>query len=698
MSDVLSDWDSVATNPTKTSSDVLGEWDSLAQPKQAAAPKPIGPPQNLSWVDRALAHLPDWMAQNPADTRATVARTLGASVPGRAVMGAMDMGTGAVQLAAHATPGVDASAVDQRIGQFEKDYEGARGPDAGVDLPRIGGNVAAAVALPSGAAAEGSNLINRLISAGFKGGLPFGLAQPVTDAANFWTEKAKQGGLGIVGGVVGQGVMEGVGKVAGGVSNWAYNSVKSLFGKNGDLIPAAAQNASPALQDAIRTQVKQGGKVDPTALARQVEADSLPVPVSLTRGQAIQDPVAISTEMNTRGIKQDMVYKLKDQNDALAANLHAIRQNVAPDAVAADPVVRGEKLITSLRAADDAEKANITSLYQKLKDANGGKFPVDGIQFVDNADKALGQEMKSPFLPSEVRGIMDDFVSGKRQMTFENFENLRTILATAGRKADRSGDGNASGAINIVRNALEDLPMSGEAAAVKPLADAARQAARDRFNKIAETPALKDVVNGKETADTFIQKHIIGGTKKGLTNLAAVLKDDPEALQHIKAGVVDSLEKSAMGQSGNFSQAGYNRVLESLKPKLGMIFSPDEINTLQTLGNVARYTQIQPRGSFVNNSNTDVANLARSKVADIIDATTRTPIAGWINRAIPSGPSATTSLREITNPAAGAVAPGPAQQFLTRALPVRMGNMGAVPLASLASQYPDESNKRPSNR
>jgi len=40
------------------------------------------------------------------------------------------------------------------------------------------------------------------------------------------------------------------------------------------------------------------------------------------------------------------------------------------------------------------------------------------------------------------------------------------------------------------------------------------------------------------------------------------------------------------------------------------IFDPESQLQLKTLGNVAAYTQFQPRGSFVNNSNTLVGYLA----------------------------------------------------------------------------------------
>ena len=71
-----------------------------------------------------------------------------------------------------------------------------------------------------------------------------------------------------------------------------------------------------------------------------------------------------------------------------------------------------------------------------------------------------------------------------------------------------------------------------------------------------------------------------------------------------KAGIVDG--------KGNFSQANYNKALKKLDDvnNFGVIFDPESQLQLRTLGNVAAYTQFQPRGAFVNNSNTLVGWLA----------------------------------------------------------------------------------------
>lgn len=711
------EWDAVGAAPASVAAkgSVADDWDATPAAKPAES-KPIGSPQPLTWFERQLAKLPDSWAKSRDTIRADVGTALGASPAGGAVMGALDMGTGAVQGAARLTG--SGPEVDKRIAQTGEAYEAARQanaprnlsglvtgakPDAGTDWPRIGGDVATGLALPVGKLAEGANFVNRLIHAE-KVAIPISLSQPVSDTANYWTEKLKQGAAGVLGTAVGMPVAEMGAKVAGTVANKAMDLWRRFRPDPADGTVAAIRTTSPELQDAVTKAQQSGAKIDPEVLGRQIEADSLPVKMSLTEGQAQQDPIKISNEMNLRGRNPAIVYKLRDQNQALVDNLNAIRSNVAPEATAPDHVIAGQHLIDSITTADAAKQAQITGLYQKLRDANGGKWPVDGQSFVAKADEALGAEMKRPFLPAQVRELMDGFRDGTKQMTFENFENMRTILAAEGRKAERAGDGNTSAAINVVRNSLEQLPITGLTGVVKSLADTARTAARERFDQIKETPALKAVVNDNIAADDFIRKHVIGAKKQDLMNLAMTLKDDPVALQTMKAGVVNYLKSAAgiVNDNGNFSQAGYNKALEALKPKLSVLFNEDEGKVLQSVGNVARYTQLQPRGSFVNNSNTDVAAVARGAAAHAADAATGTGIPSLVNRGVTSmleKKANTTRLGDILNPGAGVSSPGAAQKLLTQTFPVTAGQYATIPLGSMASQYVSKrSDQRPDNR
>jgi hypothetical protein len=125
---------------------------------------------------------------------------------------------------------------------------------------------------------------------------------------------------------------------------------------------------------------------------------------------------------------------------------------------------------------------------------------------------------------------------------------------------------------------------------------------------------MKAAVNDSVPADKFIDKFVVNGVNKNINTMVKNLGRDSPAHQHMAAGTVNWLKDKAgiVDETGNFSQAGYNKALKQLDDvqNLNMIFNQEAASQLKTLGNVARYTQAQPRGAFVNNSNTLVGSLA----------------------------------------------------------------------------------------
>lgn len=405
----------------------------------------------------------------------------------------------------------------------------------------------------------------------------------------------------------------------------------SSFGR--DTLSSAAASpdvvaASPEIR-AVVEQASRDGTLNRDVLTRHLEADSLPIKMRLTKGQATQDPVQISVEQNSRAKgNAELTRIFNEQNQHLIDNLDEIRRSASPSVVAQDHIQNGQYLIDAYKAADEPIRADINAKYKALEESNGGQFPVDGKSFVRAADAALAKKMKGRYVPAQVAGDLADLRDGG-PMSFENFENLRTNLAAEARKADRSGDGNAAAAINIVRESLESLPMEGEAAKIKPLADAARAAAKARFDKLRADPAYRAAVDDDAAmgdlsplADDFISKYVVKGKAANIKTMRENLATDPAAGETIAAGALNYVKsKSGINlytNEGNFSQAGYNRALSELTPKLEFLLGKETAEQAQALGNVARYTQAQPRGSFVNNSNTFVS-AAREHAANILE-------------------------------------------------------------------------------
>jgi len=415
------------------------------------------------------------------------------------------------------------------------------------------------------------------------------------------------------------------------------------------------ENASPQLQKAL---AGEGPSLSPGAIQRHVEADSLPVPVSLTAGQATGDLARLSDEMNMRADHPELQRRFNEQNGQMIQNVNAIRERVAPDVTDTNHVDNGAALIDSYAKMNAAREAEVSANYKALADANNGNIPVDGKAFAAAADKALGSGLvnKREFLPPTVERIVQRIGLSDQQMTFDDFTTLRTILAKEARKATQAGDGNASHAISLVRDQLENIPMGAGAESLKPLADTAKNSARALFQDIEKDPAWNAAINGKVTADNFVKKFVINGARDHLATMKSNIGADPVANQTIAASALNYLKERAgtPNDAGNFSQAGYNKALNALRPKLDSLFDPVAAQQVETLGKVARYTQEQPRGSYINNSNTFTAAVKGAGKAAVSGALNKATygLTGVLGDAMEKG-RAKGAVTESLKPAAG---------------------------------------------
>ena len=403
-------------------------------------------------------------------------------------------------------------------------------------------------------------------------------------------------------------------------------------------VQAALSTVSPELRSVI--EAIPADKANVPTIMRHIEADTLPVPIKLTKGQATGDESLLSIEQNRRGRDPELARVFNEQNKGLVENLSAIRDTAAPDVYTARTIENSENLIQAYRDLDKARQDKITEAYKALTDAAGGDFPVNGKRIAETAEASLKKNLKSEFLSPGIRSQLEAFKAGER-MTFEQFEAMRTNLAAEIRAAERAGDGNRAMAASLVRDAMETLPLRGKVGRLKPIADNARALAKQRFDELRADPAYRAAVNDTVPADKFFDKFVIRGHNKNVERMVQTLGRGSAAHQNLAAGALNWLSDRAglVDGKGNFSQAGFNKALKQLDDirNMPLIFDPKTATQLRSLGNVAGYTQYQPRGSFVNNSNTLVGALAehaKTGAAAAIDVKTGLPVGSYVKRKI----------------------------------------------------------------
>lgn len=432
----------------------------------------------------------------------------------------------------------------------------------------------------------------------------------------------------------------------------------------------AARNISPELEADLRAQT-QRGPLNPEAVDRQIDADALPIRMRLMEGQASKDPEVWSREFNAKGKDPEIAARFNEQNQQLIDNLDEFRREAAPQAVAHDPVQSGQNLVDAYKTLDNAASEEINAAYQAAREANGGDLPMDGNAFAAQADAALKKNMKARYLPADIAGDLAE-IRDTGVMTFETFENMRTNIAAATRKAERSGDGNSVAALSLMRDALERVEPIGRVAEVKPLFDRARSLARERFDRIKADPAYKSAVNddvgvgeASPLADKFVQKFIVGAPRAHVERMMGHLAGDELAMETVRAAPFNYLKQKAgidpYRNEGDFSQHGYNRALAEVMPKLDLMVGAELAEQAQRLGRVAYDVKGAPAGSFPNRSNTFVA-AAAEKAKGIAEQSANTliganivPVGSWAREKLSARTVARES-RERMRPAAGTLA------------------------------------------
>jgi hypothetical protein len=379
----------------------------------------------------------------------------------------------------------------------------------------------------------------------------------------------------------------------------------------------ATARATPELKAEL-SKVKPGD-VNVDALNRVMDADQLPVPVRLTRGQATQDPVIISNERNQRGIKDQVATHLNEQNKALQENANLMKERVAPDVNTTSFVEDAERSIDLMGKRIKADDEAITSAYNSLKDYGAGKLQVDSQSFGNNAMKALSEFDEQEFLPSSILKRIKDYTEGK-PMNFNQFENLRTVLANETRMAQSANNGNAVHALTVVRSELEKMPLLNETAEAKVLADKARSLAKSQFDLLDKkrdtyNPLYAEVMNGIADTRDFIPKLVFRSKNKDFVKTIETLgESDPQAIQHLRSGALDYMIRESTDASGNFLTGKFNKMVDNLdvNKKLEPLFGEDA-KTIRAIASTGKIVEARPKGSFVNESNTAVAAAQMAK-------------------------------------------------------------------------------------
>lgn len=514
-------------------------------------------------------------------------------------------------------------------------YERGRGPDAGIDWTRLGGNVLATVP---------AMLIPGANAAGLGARVASGAAQGATAAGMMYTPEgqSKLGQIalgGVVGGAVPalvQGVKSGAGAVmdklrpqvtvpAQGALAGEISFKLQQQGVDWNALTAEVKNS--LLADAEKS-LSSGGSLDQAMLGNKALIES--VGATPTRASLTRAPRDWQAEKNMRGIVGvgDGIVA-REQSNAAALTDYLGKLRSATDGTASTALEAGESSIKAIKALDAEKEKVVSKLYDAFRSSGAQDAAVPDTRIADTLGR-VADEIGVENIPAAVQSRLKSFgfIDGERTklLTVNEADKLNRLINN-----NNPGFGPQSLALGRLKQALNESLLEVEAGGSEGLLTA-RKAAAQRF---AEQRAGKGIAAAIDdvSPDRFVKRFVLDADVRDVRALRDELLKSPGGVQAIndtKGHILDNLLMKATGATNvedvvgkPFSGVRFGKALDAIAPeKLHTLFSPSEVESLRTLQKASKLLTEEVPFSDVNHSKTTAA------LANILQKIGNTPLIG----------------------------------------------------------------------
>jgi hypothetical protein len=403
--------------------------------------------------------------------------------------------------------------------------------------------------------------------------------------------------------------------------------------------PAVATTAPAA-----GARVSGGAAATPEALRRTTTAESLPVPVTLTKGAATRDAQQLAFEKEQ--IKSDLGGPLRQR--AEENNLQALQNFDAlvdmTDAQLMDLSSTGGAVVKSLTEGLTAAKNRTRAAYKAAENAGELENNVTLTSVVDYINENIPEGDLAPVLKAAQQkaiaiGAAAPDADGRlvaQPITLKQAESLRQTFQRAGFEGADQFHG---GSLRRVFDA-ETEGMGGD------LYKKARQTRIDQARKFENRAIVARLIKNRKgmedpqvAADQVFRKSILNSSPEEITFLKRVLvtsgKDGQQALKELQGATVRHLRDEATKGMGMDSQdrplispAKLHQSVQALDAngRLDVILGKKNAQIVRDLDDVVRYVTTVPPGTLVNSSGTAGTLLAAMAEAGATGALTGLPL------------------------------------------------------------------------
>lgn len=403
--------------------------------------------------------------------------------------------------------------------------------------------------------------------------------------------------------------------------------------------PAVATTAPAA-----GARVSGGAAATPEAMRRTTTAESLPVPVQLTKGAATRDAQQLAFEKEQ--IKSDLGGPLRQR--AEENNLQALQNFDAlaemTDAQLMDLSSTGGAVVKSLTEGLTAAKNKTRAAFKVAEKAGELENNVTLSSVVDYINENIPEGDLAPILKAAQQkaiaiGAAVPDADGRlvaQPITLRQAESLRQTFQRAGFEgADQFHGGSLKRAFDV-----ETEGLGGD------LYKKARQTRLDQARKFENRAIVARLIKNRKgmedpqvAADQVFRKSILNSSPEEITFLKRVLltsgKDGQQAFKELQGATVRHLRDEATKGMGMDSQdrplispAKLHQSVQALDAngRLDVILGKKNAQTVRDLDDVVRYVTTVPPGTLVNSSGTAGTLMAAIAEAGATGALTGLPL------------------------------------------------------------------------
>jgi hypothetical protein len=503
----------------------------------------------------------------------------------------------------------------------------------GVAQPRTAAERIMQTTAAGASGGAGGVALGKAIEAAATGPVARGVGQMMATTPGLQTlTGATSGGAGGVAKEAGAGPLGQIAAaIGGGVVPSVPSIVKTVAGQ-------VAKQMAPAAATAVRGSA--GAAATPEAVRRVTTAESLRVPVTLTKGAAQREAgqLAFEKEQIKGEFGAPLRNRAEENNLQILQNFDATIDATGAQAAFAGPSATGSSVVNALSAGWQAAKNKTRVAYTKAKNSPEAQAEVDtnSVVTIGKGDQEITNSLIA-YINGKITGLPSSVVPDTARKLLVKMElavvddagNLIAKPATVGKleefRKELSGtakfDDNVGLREETILKKLVDAqtdPVSG------PLYKEARALRTKQANKFEDRAIVARLIKNRAgmkdpqvAVDQVFQRSILNGSPEEITFLKRVLltsgKDGQQAFKELQAATAQHIRDQATSGVGTdsagralVSPAKLNQVVSQLDKngRLDIIFGKQEAARIRDLDEVVKYVTTVPPGTLINSSGT----------------------------------------------------------------------------------------------